>query len=478
MLILIISVIYFVCAVLLCFYAGASIVLLLTYLRHRHDKFPIPTVERWPTLVVQLPIYNELYVVERLIKAVSELDYPKELITVQVLDDSTDDTPELVSCLVKQLQETGLNIQHVQRELRTGYKAGALAYGLSLVDCELVFVLDADFTPPADFLRRTVPYFMVDPTLGMVQTRWGHRNPFENLLTMGQALALDGYFVVEQTARNRAGWPINFNGSGGIWRVETIREAGGWSDTTLTEDLDLSYRAQLAGWHFLYLPDIEVPGELPPQIAAYKQQQARWAKGSTQTLVRMLKPIWQSKMTHEQRIMATVHLCHYMLNPLMMLLLLLTPPLILTNVLHHIPIPPLGLAGMAPPLIYVISQLTLYTDWWRRLMAFPMLLILGMGMAWNNSCAVAEGLIPGSSTEFLRTPKFPKNLIVNTYALKFDRSVAAEIALAIYAAWGLWLATKMNRGMVPYMALSSAAFSTMALWGLWDQWILYQRRGR
>src|SRR5690606_38492845 len=231
---LIISLLYFLCTVLLSCYAAASVLLLWTYWRHRHDKNPIPSVDRWPTLVVQLPIYNERYVVDQLLCAVARLDYPRELLTVQVLDDSTDDTPTAVAALVKNLQAQGLNIQHIQREIRTGYKAGALAHGLTLTDCELVFVLDADFTPPPDFLRRTVPYFVANPKLGMVQTRWAHRNSYENLLTMGQALALDGYFVVEQTARNRAGWPINFNGSGGIWRTETIREAGGWSAITLT----------------------------------------------------------------------------------------------------------------------------------------------------------------------------------------------------------------------------------------------------
>ncbi|MBZ0289226.1 MAG: glycosyltransferase, partial [Anaerolineae bacterium] len=262
------TVLYVICAVLLTIYAGSELILLITYWRYRNQPTPVPPVKQWPTVVVQLPIYNERYVVGRLLNAVAALDYPRDRLIVQVLDDSSDDTSELAAEHAAALAKTGLNIQHVRRENRTGYKAGALAYGLSLVDSELVVVLDADFVPAPDFLRRTVPYLAADPGLGMVQTRWGHLNPFNNLLTLGQTLALDGHFVVEQTARSRAGWLMSFNGSGGVWRAQCIKDAGGWRDLTLTEDLDLSYRAQLAGWRFLYLPDVVVPGELPPQIAA------------------------------------------------------------------------------------------------------------------------------------------------------------------------------------------------------------------
>ncbi|MBA3872666.1 MAG: glycosyltransferase, partial [Anaerolineae bacterium] len=236
---------------------------------------PTPPVEKWPTVVVQLPLYNERYVVRRLLDSVAALDYPRELLTVQVLDDSNDETIEITATKVAELSAKGLNILHVRRPERTGYKAGAMAYGMSLVESEFVMVLDADFVPAPDFLRKTIPHLVARPRLGMVQTRWGHLNPFNNWLTLGQTLALDSHFVVEQTARSRGGWLMTFNGSGGVWRAQCIREAGGWRDLTLTEDLDLSYRAQLAGWEFLYLPDVVVPGELPPQIAAYKQQQAR-----------------------------------------------------------------------------------------------------------------------------------------------------------------------------------------------------------
>ena len=295
-------------------------------------------MQNWPTVVIQLPIYNERHVVERLLNAVAALDYPRDRLTVQVLDDSTDETTDIAARLTAKLRADGLNIQHVQRQDRHGYKAGALAYGLSLTNSELVVVLDADFVPTSDFLRRTVPHLAADPGLGMVQTRWGHLNPFSNLLTLGQTLALDGHFVVEQTARSRAGWLMSFNGSGGVWRAQCIRDAGGWRDLTLTEDLDLSYRAQLAGWRFLYLPDVVVPGELPPQIAAYKQQQARWAKGSTQCLTYTFNPLWHSRFSLSQRLMATLHLCQYIPHPLMILLLLLTPPLLIAHGLQKLPL--------------------------------------------------------------------------------------------------------------------------------------------
>ncbi|MBN8621035.1 MAG: glycosyltransferase, partial [Anaerolineae bacterium] len=247
---------YVICAVLLTLYASSQLFLLFVYLRHRRDQTPTPPVAEWPTVLVQLPIYNERHVVSRLLESVAALDYPADRLIIQLLDDSTDETVQLAAEKIASLRQRGLNAHHIRREDRSGYKAGALAYGLSLVDTELVMVLDADFVPPPDFLRRTVPHLVANPQLGMVQTRWGHLNPFTNLLTRGQTLALDSHFVVEQTARSRGGWLLTFNGSGGVWRTQCIRDAGGWRDLTLTEDLDLSFRAQLAGWKFFYMPDV------------------------------------------------------------------------------------------------------------------------------------------------------------------------------------------------------------------------------
>lgn len=462
--------VYLICALLLTLYASSELLLLLAYWRYRNIVLPLPTVKEWPSVVVQLPIYNERYVVERLLAAVAALDYPREKLIVQVLDDSTDETTAIAAAETTRLQATGLNIHHIRRENRTGYKAGALAYGLSLVQTDLVMVLDADFVPPPEFLKRTVPFLAANPKLGMVQTRWGHLNPFNNWLTLGQTLALDGHFVVEQTARSRAGLLMSFNGSGGVWRAQCIRDAGGWRDLTLTEDLDLSYRAQLAGWHFLYLPDVVVPGELPPQIAAYKQQQARWAKGSTQCLGYILPPLWHSQFTLPQRVMATLHLCQYIPHPLMVILLLLTPPLLISHELQQIPLGLLGIVGLGPPLVYVVSQQALYPDWKRRLLAFPVLLALGTGIAWSNTIAVMGGLL-GWQTEFRRTPKFARVWHDTRYAMRSNPGLFVEVVLAIYAIWGLWLALKLSPALVPYLGVYGFAFGSVALWGIRDTWL-------
>jgi cellulose synthase/poly-beta-1,6-N-acetylglucosamine synthase-like glycosyltransferase len=404
-----------------------------------------------------------------LLESVAHLDYPHEKLTIQVLDDSTDETTALVAKKVPQLQARGLNIQHVRRGTRQGYKAGALAYGLSqLKDVEMVAVLDADFAPYPDFLRQTVAPLVTDPGLGMVQARWGHLNSDDNVLTMGQSLALDGHFVIEQTARNRAGWLMNFNGTCGVWRVRTIEDAGGWQDITLSEDFDLSYRAQLKGWRFLYMPEVVVPGELPLHIAAYKQQQARWAKGSSQCMTLLLKPIWTShRLNLAQRIMGSIHLCQYMVHPLIILMLLLTPPLLITHTLQPLPLGPLGFAGLGPPLLFIVSQRALYDDWQRRLRALPALLALGTGVAWSNANAVLNGLFSRKG-EFKRTPKYAARRAGNKYALRINRNIIWEIALACYALWGIFVASQLAPTFMPYLSIYMFAFGAVGFWGLRD----------
>lgn len=475
MVLTLVTTIYVVCALLLTLYAIGALVLLVTYLRHRHKSVSIQSVNEWPTVAIQLPVYNELYVVERLLDSVAGLDYPRDRMIVQVLDDSTDDTTAVLADKVAALQAQGLTIHHIRRGSRQGYKAGALAYGLQhLQGAEMVAVLDADFVPPPEFLRRTVAPLVLDPSLGMVQARWGHLNSSDNVLTMGQMLALDGHFVVEQTARNRAGWLMNFNGTGGVWRVRAIEEAGGWQDSTLTEDLDLSYRAQLKGWRFLYLPDVVVPGELPPHIAAYKQQQARWAKGGTQCMALLIKPIWTNpQLTLMQRLMGTMHLCQYLVHPLIITMLLLTPPLLLTHTLEKLPLGPLGFAGLGPPLIFVISQRALYADWRRHLLALPALMALGTGMAWSNARAVVSGLL-GRQEEFKRTPKYAAVRKSNKYSLRLNYNILFEIGLALYSLWGLELALRNAPSFVPYLLIYVIAFSVVGLWGLRDH-VMMQR---
>ncbi len=466
-------------ALLLAVYAAGALVLLVGYWRHRSAAPPAPPpVIMWPSVVVQLPVYNERYVVKRLLDAAASLDYPRDRLCIQLLDDSTDDTSAIAAAHIAALRAAGLQVDHIRRANRAGYKAGALAHGLALTACELVAIFDADFLPAPDFLRRTVPYFCADPRLGMVQTRWGHLNAACNWLTRGQALALDGHFVVEQTARSRAGWLMNFNGSAGVWRADCIRAAGGWRDTTLAEDLDLSYRAQLTGWRFLYLGDVVVPAELPPQLAAYKQQQARWAAGSTRTLALLLGPVWRSRLTLPQRVMATLHLCQYLPHPLMLLMLLLTPPLLALHGLHALPLGPLGALGLAPPLIYAVSQRALYPDWPRRLAAFPLLLALGTGTAWNNTCAVLGALLPSAwPAEFRRTPKFAAAWAESSYALAADWSTLAEALLALYALLGAALALHSQPALIPWLALYAYAFGLVAAVGMRDQ-LLRRRRAQ
>ena len=465
--------VYTICAILLTSYAFGSIILLIAYMRHRREVREVPPIVDYPVVAVQLPIYNEMYVVERLLESVASQDYPPDRLIIQVLDDSTDETVDVVARKAEQLRQRGYRVEHVRRPDRKGYKAGALAHGLDLLKAhhvEYVAVLDADFVPHPDFLKRMIPHLVADPTLGMVQARWSHLNTFDSLLTLGQTLALDAHFVVEQTARNRSGWLMNFNGTGGIWRVRTIEEAGGWQDGTLTEDLDLSYRAQLAGWQFLYLPEVEVPGELPPQISAYKQQQSRWAKGGTQCMMLLLGPIWRSpRLRLAQRLIATLHLGQYLVHPIIITLLLLTPPLLAMDALNRLAVPlgPLGLAGLGPPLIFILSQRVLYADWQRRAAALPALIALGTGMALTNARAVIGALL-GQQEEFKRTPKFATQQRANRYALRLNANVKWEILLSLYSLLGFFLALRHAVTLAPYMAIYAFAFGLLAFWGLRD----------
>jgi hypothetical protein len=275
--------------------------------------------------------------------------------------------------------------------------------------------------------------------------------------------------VVEQTARNRSGWLMNFNGSGGVWRARAIEEAGGWQDATLTEDMDLSYRAQLVGWHFLYLPDLVVPGEVPPVIMAYKQQQARWAQGGTQCFRRLIVPVWRHpRLTLMQRIMATMHLSQYIMQPIMILVILLTPPLLLSQSLQHLNLGVLGIVGLGPPLVFILSQQALYLDWRHRLVrSIPLLLVIGTGIAYSNSRAVMRGIL-NRHDEFRRTPKYASRIGDNIYNLKLNTGTVWELMLCVYAAWGAWTAFRLEHTLVLYLLIYSVAFGVVALWGLHD----------
>ena len=466
---------YALCALSLGLYTAGQAILLMRYWRTRRLEPQAPPLTKLPAVTVQLPLYNEANVAVRLIDAVAAFDYPREKLQIQVLDDSTDRTVQLVGRKLAELESRGFQVQHLRRESREGYKAGALAAGTRQCTNEYIAIFDADFIPPPDFLRRMLPHLMAHPDLGIVQSRWGHLNAGENSLTRAQKLSIDTHFVIEQAARNRSGWLIPFNGTGGVWRRSCIEDAGGWSADTLTEDLDLSYRAQMKGWRSLFLADVEVPGEIPPQLAAYKQQQARWATGNTQCLLKLGRQLSAANLGARQKIMAIQHLCQYLPQPLMLLMLLMTPPLLKAGALAGLPLAPLGLLGLAPPLMYITSQARLYDNWLSGLTAFPALLFIGTGMSLSNSLAVIAALL-GVKTSFRRTPKFERDWTRSSYALSADLTIWLELALMLYALWAAWLAWDLQRELCPYLLIYALSFATVVGWSLRESWVVWRSR--
>ncbi len=458
------TILYVGSLVCLSIYGLQALLMSFLFLKNRKHNLPVPPApQEWPSVTVQLPVYNEKYVISRLIDCVSNLDYPKKKLSIQVLDDSTDETTCLAASKVKYYRRQGINISLLHREDRQGYKAGALEAALLKAPGDLIAVLDADFLPQSDFLRKLVPYLAAEPHLGMVQARWGHLNADYNLLTRGQALFIDGHFVIEQTARSRSGLLFNFNGSGGIWRKECIIDSGGWQADTLAEDLDLSYRAQLKGWHIAYLPNIVIPSEIPPQIAAFKKQQYRWARGAIQVLRKHLFMIFRNKrLTLTQRFMAALHLSGYLTHPLMLVFLISALPVVLARG-HGIPsLPWLSLAGIGGPVLFGLSQASVYRDWLRRILNLPVLLCLGMGIAFSNTRAVIAGFGRNPGV-FERTPKFhletrQDGWQKNKYRLKLDYDIIAEMLLGAYSIITLYFATMYFHPLIPAMAMFSLSF--------------------
>ncbi|MBN1285664.1 MAG: glycosyltransferase [Anaerolineae bacterium] len=471
-LIVFLGIVYAACTLLLMGYGAATLLLVLLYLFHhaRDRNAPAPPLPAtWPTVLVQLPIYNEAHVIHRLIDAVAALDYPRDRLSVQVLDDSTDHTTGLVRAHVEKHRAAGLDITHIRRPDRSGFKAGALAYGLAHSAADLVAVFDADFLPAPGFLRQTVPALLANARTGVVQARWEHLNSTRSLLTRAQALSIDMHFTVEQYARSRAGLTLNFSGSAGIWRRACIEDAGGWRAVTLTEDLDLSYRAQLCDWRVALLPMVAVPAELPPQVAAYKRQQARWAKGSTQCLRLHGRAILRAGMNPLKKLMALAHLGQYLIHPLLLLLMLLAVPLTLTDVLQHTSLSLLGVLGLAPVVAFALSQRALYCHWAARLLVLPAIILLSAGVTLSNTLAVLAALA-GRPNVFQRTPKFGAGRWVSSgYALLADKTVLGELALAAYAAVGAALAVIYDKpAALPIFVTYTLACGGMALLTLWD----------
>jgi len=430
-----------------------------------------------PHVTVQLPIFNERYVVDRLLEAVAGLDWPADRLEIQVLDDSTDDTVDLAREHVQRLQWRGLDIVHLHREDRSGYKAGALKAGMAVAKGELLAIFDADFVPQASFLRDLVPFFE-NPQVGLVQARWGHLNRDLSPLTRAQGLAIDGHFSVEQAGRCWAGWILNFNGTAGMWRRSAIDDAGGWEGDTLTEDLDLSYRAQMRGWKVAYAIDVEVPAELPADIAAFKSQQRRWAKGSIQVAKKLAPALVRCQLlSRVTRLQALLHLTHSLAYPLMLLAAILAVPALLLwppgLVLPGWTWGTLGVVMLAgtcgPNLLYVTGLRALRPGEWKRRMAeLPLLMMVGMGMSVTNTRAVIEALV-GHESAFVRTPK--RNLTdgsrrrgVSGYRAPLDLAFFAEAALAGWCAWGAWIYVQQQKFFVgPFLALYALGFGAIAL---------------
>lgn len=484
----IVSAIYLICALLLIGYGINAHILTQLFNRRypqrsqadneflsafydRHAPTSRPAAEL-PFVTTQLPVYNELNVVERLIDAVAAFDYPQGRHEIQVLDDSTDEAHDVVAAKIHRLQQQGIDIHHITRGDRTGFKAGALRNGLARARGDLVAVFDADFVPPADFLLKAIPFFIDNPELGLVQARWGHLNEQESWITRLQAIGINGHFMVEQGARSANGLFMNFNGTAGILRKQAIIEAGNWQGDTLTEDMDLSYRLQLEGWQCHYLIDLVAPAEIPTDLNGFKSQQFRWAKGSTQTAVKLLPRILRSPADNFAKFQAFMHMTHYVIHPLMLLLALLAPLLLLMK-------PPF-LSGMAlagfgalllisctgPSRMYLVAENTLGRSRGKTLLLLPFMVCFGCGMAINNSRAVLEALI-GKSGAFVRTPKRGETMR-KRYRAKKSPFVVLELIIGLWCIFGVGLYFSSRHYLIGhFMLIYAVGFLYMGLVSWW-----------
>ncbi|TYQ27078.1 glycosyltransferase [Pseudanabaena sp. UWO310] len=444
-------------------------------------------LEELPIVTIQLPIFNERYVSRRLVDAVCKLDYPRDRMQIQVLDDSIDDTQEILSETVQEYQNQGFWIEYVHRVNRTGFKAGALQDAMPLVQGNYIAIFDADFIPSANWLKDTIRHYVENPDakVAVVQTRWGHINSEYSLLTKLQSTGIDGHFAIEQQARCNNGYFLNFNGTAGIWNRQAIIDAGGWHADTLAEDMDLSYRAQLKGWKVVYDNNIVAPAELPVAMLAFKLQQFRWAKGSIQCAKKLMFPIWKANLSFPVKFQATMHLSGYSAHPLMLLLVLLSVPLMLIT-----PDSAIALrvsfegiwsvfmlpATFGPPFLYFHAQRDLYPKlWYRRLGRIFLLAVLGTGISWSNSRAVFAGL-SNTGANFRRTPKFDikhksDRWENKAYKIPLDATAAIEIGLCIYSAIASVLA--FHKGLyitLPFMVLYALSYGYVGGLTLWQSW--------
>ena len=463
---------YFATVILLGVFGVHRLTLVVLYFVNRQNNVPVgaPLVDGdCPSVLVQLPIYNERFVIERLIDAVAAFDWPRDRLRIQVLDDSTDDTVDVVARAVRRHQKAGVHITHVRRSNRAGYKAGALREGLELDHAPFVAMFDADFVPQPEFLRLAMRPLVADGGVGMVQARWGHLNREAGLLTRAQAVLLDGHFIMEHGARFRSGRFFNFNGTAGIWRRAAIDQAGGWAADTLCEDLDLSYRAQLAGWRFVYLQDLVVPAELPPDANAFKSQQHRWAKGSIQAARKLLPKVWKSDQRLGVKLEATFHMCNNLAYLGMVSLILLLPPAILLRTSGDwvlwlsVDVPVFIAATFNLLLFYALAEREVdRPGWLRRLLLLPFVIALGAALTPNNARAVTEAL-RGQESPFVRTPKGGQRGM-RKYRMPAGAQAWIEVALGVYyLAAVLAVVARGLPAAVPFLVLFATMFLVLGL---------------
>jgi cellulose synthase/poly-beta-1,6-N-acetylglucosamine synthase-like glycosyltransferase len=472
---------YFFVLVILAVYGWHRYYLVYLYMKHK-ERLPRPAGEfgALPAVTIQLPIYNEMYVADRLIDAVCKLDYPRELLEIQVLDDSTDETRAVAEQAVRRNAAQGIDITYLHRTDRTGYKAGALEAGLKVAKGDYIAIFDADFTPTAEFLRRTI-HFFTDPKVALVQARWGHINQDYSLLTKIQSILLDGHFVLEHGGRNRGGLFFNFNGTAGIWRRRAIADAGGWQHDTLTEDLDLSYRAQMRGWQFVFLQDLVAPAEVPVEMNSFKSQQHRWAKGSIQTFRKLMPRLLRANLPLGVKAEAFFHLSanfNYLL--MCVLSVLMAPSMVIRYNMGWyemllIDVPLFFAATASVANFYMVCQRELHDDWTTRLKYLPFLMSIGIGLTVNNTRAVIEALVNNQS-EFARTPKYriegsEDEWIGKKYRQNFIVQPMIELALGLYFTATVFYALANGiYGTLPFLVLFQIGFLYTGLLSIVQQY--------
>ncbi len=457
---------YFTVLFCLSFYGVHRYVLIYLYYKNKANKTtePAQLFTELPRVTIQLPIFNEQFVVERLLECICAIDYPKDKLDIQLLDDSTDETKDVAQAAVERFAALGHPISYHHRDNREGYKAGALQEGLKSAKGEFVAIFDADFTPTPDFLYKTIHHF-TDPNVAVVQTRWTHINRHYSLTTEVEAMMLDGHFVLESTARARSGLFFNFNGTAGVWRTIAIESAGGWQHDTLTEDTDLSYRAQMKGWKFIYLQDMECAAELPVEMTAFKTQQQRWAKGLVQTAMKLLPRLMRSDLPRHIKFEAFYHLSSNLSYPLMVILTALLLPAMIVRfysgwfMMLVLDLPLFLASTVSVSMFYVMAQRVLFPKTWLRSFFYlPFLMAIGLGLTITNTKAVMEALFK-KQTAFARTPKYrvesKKDRVQSAkYRKRLGWLPWAEVAIGTYFAWMVWYAVSLeNYITVPFLLL-------------------------